>query len=300
MATSIQILPSKKIDPVKWDACVSAAENGLIYSRYDYLDQLCTNWSAVIVDDYRSIMPLPWRRKFGIKYIYQPVFIQQLGMIGDSEIIPEHFFHFAKYGDMLLNFQNTDMAKALNASPRSNLVIDLSLPYETTFTRYKKDLLLNLKKAEKESLSVSAEVDTDLAVSMFKLLYQRRMDDLTDKDFANFATIAEKLAGKNMCFTRKVLDEKGTLLAIALFLRDDKRIYNLMNTTTDIGRTKEANHFLIDAVIKEFSGQPLLFDFEGSDIPGVKTFYEKFGGIDQPYYYYHFNKLPGFVKLLKK
>ena len=53
-------------------------------------------------------------------------------------------------------------------------------------------------------------------------------------------------------------------------------------------------------MIKEFAGKPLLFDFEGSDIQGVKSFYEKFGAVNQPYFHYHHNQLPGILKLLKK
>jgi hypothetical protein len=73
-----------------------------------------------------------------------------------------------------------------------------------------------------------------------------------------------------------------------------------MNSTTPDGRKKEANHFLLDQVIKEFAGKPLIFDFEGSDVPGIKSFYEKFGAINQPYYSLHFNLLPAPFKWLKR
>jgi hypothetical protein len=53
-------------------------------------------------------------------------------------------------------------------------------------------------------------------------------------------------------------------------------------------------------ILKEFSGRNLLFDFEGSDLPGVKEFYECFGPIDQPYFHYHFNDLPFPLNLVKK
>ncbi len=74
----------------------------------------------------------------------------------------------------------------------------------------------------------------------------------------------------------------------------------MMNTTTQKGRDEEANHFLLDKVIKEFAGQPLLFDFEGSDLPGVREFYEKFGAINQPYFHYHYNGLSWPLRLLKR
>ncbi len=89
-------------------------------------------------------------------------------------------------------------------------------------------------------------------------------------------------------------------MATSLLLRDEKRLYNMMNTTTLAGRKKESNHFLLNAIIEEFSGQDLVFDFEGSDLPGVKSFYESFGPINQPYYKIKYNQLPSLVRLLKK
>jgi hypothetical protein len=300
MPGNTRILSSKDIDRDKWDACVDAFPNGLIYSRFDYLQHTCTNWSAVVIDDYKALMPMPWRSKFGIRYIYQPAFIQQLGLIGAENIDSSIIFSFAKYGDIMLNFGNELLADTLQATARTNQVIDLSKGYEAIASRYQKDLVSNLKKARNGSLYLSKGDDIDLAVKMYQLLYGDRMSNISGKDYANFARLARTLAAHGMCFTRKVEDDKGTLLAIGLFLSDKKRIYNLMNSTTDEGRKKEANHFLMDAVIQEFAGHPLIFDFEGSDIPGVHVFYDKFGTVDQPYYAYHYNHLPPLLKLFKR
>jgi hypothetical protein len=73
-----------------------------------------------------------------------------------------------------------------------------------------------------------------------------------------------------------------------------------MNTTTTPGRKLKANHFLINNIIKEFSQTNLLFDFEGSDLAGVKEFYQNFGPVNQPYFHYHFNFLPFPLNLAKK
>jgi hypothetical protein len=302
MKPNIEILASHEIDQLKWDACVSNAENGLIYSRYDYLTQMSDNWHGVVINDYSAVMALPCRKKLGIRYIYQPSFIQQLGIIG-GDINAEDLFtsihSFASYGDILFNYSNQGIIQQLNIETRVNLVIDLSAGYYINASHYKKDLLANLRKAEKEALSISIDNEIALAISMYKDHYQQRMKNLSDNDYTRFQSLCALLEKDGMCFTRKVQDEKGDLLAIGLFLRDEKRIYNLMNTTTDEGRSKEANHFLLDEVIKEFSESHLLFDFEGSDLPGVKSFYEKFGAVDQPYFYYHYNNLPRLLRLIK-
>jgi hypothetical protein len=73
-----------------------------------------------------------------------------------------------------------------------------------------------------------------------------------------------------------------------------------MNSTTEAGRKMEANHFLLNSILQQFAGSNLIFDFEGSDIPGVKIFYEKFGAVNQRYYKMHFNQFPFPLNLLKR
>ena len=73
-----------------------------------------------------------------------------------------------------------------------------------------------------------------------------------------------------------------------------------MNTTTPAGRKTEANHFLLDSIIKEFSDQPFVFDFEGSDLPGVKAFYQNFGPVNEGYLMVKYNNLPWPLSWLKK
>jgi hypothetical protein len=76
-------------------------------------------------------------------------------------------------------------------------------------------------------------------------------------------------------------------------------MYLMISATGPEGRDKGANHFLIDRLINEFAASDLYLDFEGSDLPGVAHFYQNFGGIDQPYFYYYYNKLPWPLRLFK-
>jgi hypothetical protein len=61
-----------------------------------------------------------------------------------------------------------------------------------------------------------------------------------------------------------------------------------------------ATHLLIDEVIKEFSNQALIFDFEGSDIKSVAYFYSKFGSHKVHYLQIKANRLPFWCRFLKK
>jgi len=70
----LSYLPYKQIDKVKWDACIRHSMNRLIYAESVYLDHMAVNWDAIVLNDYEAVMPLPWKKKLGIRYLYQPSF----------------------------------------------------------------------------------------------------------------------------------------------------------------------------------------------------------------------------------
>ena len=81
-ANQLYYIPQKQIDKKKWDHCIESAENGLIYGYSFYLDHMAGQWDGIVLGDYQAVMPLPWKKKFGIKYIYQPFLVAQGGVFG--------------------------------------------------------------------------------------------------------------------------------------------------------------------------------------------------------------------------
>ena len=61
-----------------------------------------------------------------------------------------------------------------------------------------------------------------------------------------------------------------------------------------------AGAFLYNELIKEFSHNGMMLDFEGSDIAGIEFFYKGFGAVNQPYYKTHLNNLKFPLRLFKR
>jgi hypothetical protein len=157
-----------------------------------------------------------------------------------------------------------------------------------------------LQRSKKFNLQYSVSNDIGNAVQQFKSLYAERTPHVTDKNYQQLTQLANNLLEEKNAFVREVrLPTNNQLLACGLFFKDEKKIYNIASSTLPDGRTMEANHFLFDELIKEFAGQPLILDFEGSDLPGVERFYKKFGSILEPYYFIKWNHLPWWAKLFK-
>ena len=89
-------------------------------------------------------------------------------------------------------------------------------------------------------------------------------------------------------------------MAQILFLKDNNRLYNIIPCITEKGKELLANYFLYNELIKEYAADNIIIDFEGSDIPGVAYFYEKFASKNQQYPAIKFNTLPAIIKLFKK
>src|SRR5579875_594423 len=81
---TIHYIRNNAIDKTLWNQCIDNAGNGLIYAYSIYLDCMADNWDALVFNNYEAVMPLPWRKKFGIYYLYQPFFVAQLGLFGNN------------------------------------------------------------------------------------------------------------------------------------------------------------------------------------------------------------------------
>ncbi|MCF8237525.1 MAG: GNAT family N-acetyltransferase [Saprospiraceae bacterium] len=68
-----------------------------------------------------------------------------------------------------------------------------------------------------------------------------------------------------------------------LLVWDDKVMYNLIPAIPSVGRTLHAGHLLLWKAIQLAHEKELIFDFEGSMIQDIATFYHDFGGVVVPY-----------------
>lgn len=303
MAT-ISIIASAEIDKVKWNNCVANNSNGLVYAYSFYLDAMAKDWYGLVIDDYATIFPIAVKKKYGFTYCYMPAFTQQLGFIGSTtyniEEVTNAIQSFVKYGSPYLNFSNQQFAAQKKCTSLNNYIINLNDSYEAIKSKYKKTIAYSLSKASKANLAYTYSENIDEAIELYKQYNHQNIQHITDVDYGNLKRLLVQLQKSNQIIIRKAVDQQQELASIVLLIKDNKRLYNLLNYTTPNGRKIEANYFLYDSIFNEFANQALLFDFEGSDLPGVQAFYEKFGAINQPYFHWHFNHLPLPFRLIKK
>lgn len=301
---SIQYITHEEIDKSKWDVCINEASNGLIYAYSFYLDQMAANWDALILDDYKAVMPLTWNKKFGIHYLYQPFITAQLGLFGNDvhadllnaflRAIPQKF----KYWDIYLNHNNVFDNKDFSTYLRSNYVLNLQQPYNEIYNNYRENIRRNIKKAFNTGCKVVKGFDVARVIEL-AIMQMREYDKESTENTDRFRRLFEKLSRKKMAITYGIT-LNSQLLASAVFFFSHNRAYYILVGNHPNGKTLGASHALIDAFIKDNAEKNLFLDFEGSDIRNLAFFYESFGAIEEKFAGLKYNKLPFYMKWLKK
>lgn len=298
----IQYLSHNQIDKQLWDACIRDASNGLIYAESAFLDAMSLGWDALVLDDYSAVMPVTWRMKWGMKYVCQPAFCQQLGVFYGDEKYKENVGDFLrvladkiKLVEINLNYDNMQPNSVL----LNNFILSLKPDYASLHAALSPRFIQSLKRGSRYPMRYETDKDPTEIIEAYQLSYSNRMH-IRPQDFMYFKAYCKMLQAEQRLIIRSARHPDGTLLAATILLKDEKRLYNVINVITGNGRTLEANYFLYDNLLKEFASSDLLLDFEGSDLPGVALFYQKFRPINQPYTSFKSNRLPAVLKWLKR
>ncbi|HZW66049.1 MAG TPA: GNAT family N-acetyltransferase [Hanamia sp.] len=298
----IYYLHHKEIDEKKWDACIDKAANGLIYPYSFYLDAMSENWDALIADDYEKVMPLTWKKKYSIFYLYQPRFTASLGVFGDNisaqtvnlflENIPRKF----RYWDFYLNKSNLFSIPEFPMYERYNYILLLTENYETIRKGYATSHQRNIKRSVQYGNTVKTEINIEEIIELSKI-QSRNFSAIQDKDFSNFKSLFRYLKEKNQAATYGVYSAQNKLVASCVFVFSNGRAYYILVGNHPDGKTSGASHLLIDAFIRDYSESGLVLDFEGSSIASLAFFYKNFGAQLEKYPGIKMNRLPAIAKL---
>ena len=293
----IQYLVNNQIDKKKWDSTI--AECGNIYAYSWYLDIVHPGWEALVEDDYQAVMPLTEGKKFGVNYLFQPYFVQQLGVFSKAPMTPEKTKTFLqaipkkyRFAEIRLNESNTFNDDLQGIEYHRNVILNLNQDYESIKANYHTNTKRNLAKAENNNLQV---VDTVIPYHVVALFTDNRgalLDKWGDAEYARLTQLASVAVRRKAAFLLGVTEKGvGELLCAAIFMKTNNRITFLFSGLKQEGKDKQAMTYLLDQVIQQNANRPLTFDFEGSDDDNLARFYLGFGGTEVKYPSYAFNRL---------
>jgi hypothetical protein len=285
------------------------AFNGNLYGYAWYLDLVSPNWQAIVSTNYEILVPLPVVKFLGKSIIQQPLFCQQLGIycrlpsqLSYTEqiisMIQEHFpycrLQFNKYNQL----KTSDLA---NVSNRANYELDLISTYSYLSSNYSENTRRNVQKSLKNNLTLTInELNHQTFLDFLRNNVGYKLPELKEKHYHTILAIL-KISEKYKFGERyAVYDAKQHLLAAAYFIFSHGKAYYLFGATNNEGKKKSAMFFLFDSFIRRYAQKHLTLDFEGSTIPGLARFYEGFGAISTTYKVLQYNRLPFYLRWIKK
>lgn len=301
---SIRHVKRGEIDPLKWERCIASASNGSPYARVEYLDALSPHWEALIFGDYEWVMPLPVKKKYGIRYLYQPFLIPHLGVFGKApqptlvtaflDSIPSSI----KWIDITLNPRSIPTIEKYPITQRPNFILDLNRSYMEIQAGYRLNHIRNIQRAERAGCYVDRHVGPLQVFELAEKFLGPKGHFPAQHKEAFLLLVDEWIRSGSACAYG--IRSKGQLLSAAVFLKYQHRAYYLLVGNHPNGKTLGTSHALIDAFIKDHASKEMILDFEGSDVPSLAFFYQGFGVQPETFGWIRINRLPKWIAWMKR
>ena len=267
-----------------------------LYPYSWYLDEAAENWSALVMDDYRFIMPLVWKKKYGIRFIYQPVFCQQLGLFSKEHIDPQVTNAFIdqmlkrfRFGVVNFNIKNIlGDNRRFDLYDRNNYVLSLQPSYVNLSSRYSVNAKRNLKRSFDQPGSLEKEIPLEEMISFKK---KHDTDLKPEAAYQRMLSLFGSVIQHSKGSVYGIRDREELVAAAFIAFSKTRAIY-LLSVSSETGKEQRAMFRIVDELIRSYAGSELTLDFEGSNIPSIARFFGGFGSCPEVYQSLSFSRLP--------
>jgi len=275
---------SAEIDREEWDQKILKNPDHRIEALSWYLDAVSDQWGALFLSEKDIRIPVSFKKNWALKMAYRAPFTQQHRFIGDEipnqlliEKLTASLAHQFNCGKYCLNYFIPDTQR------RTNLVIDL-VDY-----RLRDEEMYSSHHKRRVKRSLSNELSIDFLVTETEFLkwidqFQRENGSIEGLNRIALEKLTAQLFLQKKGFVVAARNPKNEIIALCLLSDNGHRIVNLMSLSNLEGKKKIAMYGILHTVLQQFKNTRTVFDFEGSDLEGVKQFYQGFGPVTEPYF----------------
>lgn len=271
----IHKIPHHKIDFNLYDRCLENSAQYRYSATSTFLNAVAGNqWDIMVLGNYDAVMPIPFVKKMGVKFVLLPKLCQQLGVFSahDSQVMNMEFHRYLMKNYFVVYYAyNQHNSLPDDFKCRQNFILQ-NQPYEEAFRKY--------SPKRKRKLRLEEEV-VENAV-------WRAIPFEEGKDFMLTNMVGHRQEKDAMAYidTLHALSETGRMyfyafyyhgeIINALALYQDTNAVALLGTYNVKDKIKlNGSSKLVDFAISEWISQKD-FDFEGSDVPSVEEFFRGF------------------------
>lgn len=298
----IRHLRHAEIDKPGWDALLLASANRLWYAQSWVLDLANPGWEALADPASGAIMPLTVRSKYGVRYVFQPFGLQQLGVFAprvDATLsnsflaaLPKEF----RLVDVCLNeAMPVPGIGPWHTRPQRNGTMELARDVADLVSAYASNHKRNLKgKAPR----IAELDDVDRFIQLYERTVVKRFGPFDRHGMRALPALIHGAIERQQMRVLGAFDGTDLIAAVAWIQWQGRSI--LFKSACDaLGAEQRAMFHLVDAWIRERAGKDALLDFAGSNDDGSWRFYEGFGARASTYFRLRRNTLPAWLRRLK-
>ncbi|MBL7816253.1 MAG: peptidoglycan bridge formation glycyltransferase FemA/FemB family protein [Saprospiraceae bacterium] len=284
-------------------------QNIPLFMKSDWLDAVCTegvDWDVVLSKnkggDIVCILVFLIKKKWGLTFLTEPPLSPYCGIWfrdtkGQTSHEQYHFikshisslihqlprFHFAhfRFSTLLTDWQPFYWA-GFKQTTAYTYRLDLTQT-RPLFSQFNQNTQRNIAKAKKHYV-VNTEGSFKHFLTINRLVFERQSKQypIAGSVWQQVEALLSRHNQRRILFAQNT---EGVIDAAVYIVYDGQTAYYLAGGSTDKGRQLGAMHLLLSEAIDE--AQRLgctVFDFEGSMLKGVESFFRGFNGVLTPYF----------------
>jgi hypothetical protein len=298
---AIRYIRHKDINFSLWDRCINNSLNGMVYANSWYLDIVAESWDALVEDDYRSVMPLIYQKRYIYKKLFTPFLSHQLGIFSMKPLTAEKIEMFLddipvqfRKINICLNRQNSQTIKnCIDCKPLKSYELDLIVPYEKKMGLYSPGVNSGLSIVRERKLSITKS--TSLAEFLgFIMRYEKNLpQNILLNPIQQIMSLLIS-TGKGEIFS--VYGSANNLISVACFVRSNQNVILLYALSNLQGEEEKANYMILDTFLQNYSSRNVTLSIDHLDNCWNDELYRDFDALESYYLCYRKNRLPLLLK----
>ena len=288
------LLHNTEFSPAFWDGFLGNCNGVSACAQYRWWGAVCPDWRAVVVvddaDNWLAVLPFNHFRKLYFLGVSAPPlwmpytgpYIRQTSLTGYAktqllhqiwsciiQTLPKTVF-FQISIPPTTSWVNELKLAGFKIIPRLTYLADFQ--QQPTFPNRQHQLAHKLRQAEKQKFSL------------------KKVETAEVEQLLNFSENQKKYSEKQVAVLKKLLETFPDQPPLGLYSADNKlitvnwspvfanirlNVLTLSNPSLQTGRATAG--FLLQQQLQASRENQEIFDFEGSEIPGVENFYKRFG-----------------------
>lgn len=299
----IQYIKRNELEVDKYNACIENSIQSRIYAFSWYLDIVADHWDVLVLDDYKAVMPIPWKRKYGIKYVTQPLWVLELGIFSIQKNKNINYFLeviFKKFRFVELRLNTTlSLVNSKNLQNRQLQFLNVEKDYNSILKKYNRNRKREIAKALKNNLIENWNDNPKQLIHLFKENVGNKLNNIKLKDYNNLLVLMDLLLTNKYGELLTIYDSSKNLVAAAFFIKYKDEVTQLVCASDILNRKNGAHTFFNDRAIFKYAPHFKIYNFGGSSIKNIANYYKSFGAETKEYQQVKYNNLPFFLKLFK-